>query len=204
MLRQLAILLAAIVMVAGGVAASVSLAGNGPPSGGPPGRDPCSHGATGKPCRDDPQPEHGKDCDHHGKLGGVNEDHCKSPTTTTPTDTTPTDTTPTDTTPTTPTTPTGTTQTQTTPTTPTTTAPTATTPPAVVPPPVTSPAVTTAPTTTPPVAPPAKPKVRTSSTRKTFKAKPPKLTGDAKKDKCKPAPGNTLNCKGVIVVPGNG
>lgn len=42
----------------------------------PPGQDPCSHGATGKPCRPDPQPNNGKDCEKHGKNGGVNEDHC--------------------------------------------------------------------------------------------------------------------------------
>ncbi len=52
----------------------------------PPGQDPCSHGNTGKPCRPDPQPSHGKDCLHHGKKGGVNEDHCVG-TTTTSTDT---------------------------------------------------------------------------------------------------------------------
>src|SRR4051794_448905 len=52
----------------------------------PPGRDPCGHGATNKPCRTDPS-TNGKDCDHHGKHGGVNEDHCKG-TTTTPTTTT--------------------------------------------------------------------------------------------------------------------
>src|SRR3954464_11587619 len=57
----------------------------------PPGRDPCSHGATGKPCRPDPQPTHGKDCEHHGNNGGVNEAHCAGGTTTsTTTATTPT------------------------------------------------------------------------------------------------------------------
>lgn len=53
----------------------------------PPGRDPCSHGATGKECKPDPS-TNGKDCDKHGKQGGVNEDHCKAATsTTTPTTT---------------------------------------------------------------------------------------------------------------------
>lgn len=42
----------------------------------PPGRDPCSHGATGKQCKPDPQPDRGKDCEKHGRNGGVNEDHC--------------------------------------------------------------------------------------------------------------------------------
>lgn len=113
MLKQLATLLAAAALVAGGVVASVALAnnGHGPPSS-PPGQGECEHGNSGKPCKPDPQPEHGKDCEHHGKNGGVNEDHCKPP------DTTPTDTTPTDTTPTTPTDTTPTTPTETTPTTP--------------------------------------------------------------------------------------
>jgi hypothetical protein len=42
----------------------------------PPGQGACEHGNSGKPCRDDPQPEHGRECEHHGNLGGVNEDHC--------------------------------------------------------------------------------------------------------------------------------
>lgn len=47
--------------------------------------DGCDHGATSKPCRPDPQPEHGKDCLVHGQHGGVNEDHCLPTTTTTTT-----------------------------------------------------------------------------------------------------------------------
>lgn len=46
-------------------------------------QDGCDHGHTGKPCRPDPQPDHGKDCDKHGNHGGVNEDHCQGTTTTT-------------------------------------------------------------------------------------------------------------------------
>jgi hypothetical protein len=46
-------------------------------------QDGCDHGHTGKPCRPDPQPNHGKDCVKHGKHGGINEDHCASTTTTT-------------------------------------------------------------------------------------------------------------------------
>jgi hypothetical protein len=54
--------------------------GNGKP-GSPPGQGECEHGNSGKPCRDDPQPEHGKDCQAHGNQGGVNEDHCGGVTT---------------------------------------------------------------------------------------------------------------------------
>jgi hypothetical protein len=111
MLKNVAVLLAAATMIVAGAVAATALGGN--PHGQPPGQDPCSHGATGKPCKPDPQPEHGKDCEKHGKNGGVNEDHCK-PDETTPTDTTPTDTTPTTPTDTTPTTPTETVPTQTT------------------------------------------------------------------------------------------
>lgn len=143
-----------LVCLTAGVFAAYALAGK-PPA--PPGKDPCSHGNTGKPCRPDPQPDRGKDCEPHGKQGGVNEDHCKDethpptttetttttthpPTTTHPTTTTPTTPTPTTpTTTTTSTTPTETTPTTTTPTTPipttpTTTTPTTPTPPAVAPP----------------------------------------------------------------------
>lgn len=42
--------------------------------------DGCDHGHTGKICRPDPN-DHGKDCDHHGNHGGVNEDHCRTTTT---------------------------------------------------------------------------------------------------------------------------
>ena len=41
------------------------------------GSDPCGHGKTGKPCRQDPNP-HVQDCITHGK-GGINEDHCADP-----------------------------------------------------------------------------------------------------------------------------
>jgi hypothetical protein len=124
-LRQkhlLTFVLALVVGVLGFAVVGIATAGNGnPPS--PPGQGECEHGNSGKPCKDDPQPEHGKDCEEHGNLGGVNEDHCKgeetTPTETTPTETTPTETTPTETTPTettpTETTPTETTVTQTTP-----------------------------------------------------------------------------------------
>ena len=99
------------------------------------GADPCSHGKTGKDCRPDPQPTNGKDCEDHGKRGGVNEDHCAGTTSTT-TETTPTGTTPTGTTPTD--------------STPTVTTPTTTTPP---PPP---PGTTTSTTPTPPSSTPSR------------------------------------------------
>lgn len=57
-----------------GMTASTALADK-PPA--PPGEDPCSHGRSDKPCRPDPQPEKGKDCEQHGsKNGGKSEDHC--------------------------------------------------------------------------------------------------------------------------------
>jgi hypothetical protein len=70
----------AISMIALGLVAASWVAGASaqqPPS--PPGQGPCSHGNTGKECRADPS-ENGKDCDLHGKNGGVNEDHCVSAT----------------------------------------------------------------------------------------------------------------------------
>lgn len=62
-----------ILFVAGVGTAAAS--GNGKPVS-PPGQGECEHGNSGKPCRDDPQPELGRDCEHHGNQGGVNEDHC--------------------------------------------------------------------------------------------------------------------------------
>ena len=71
--------------------------GQKPPS--PPGQGECAHGNSQKPCKEDPQPDRGKDCEEHGpKEGGVNEDHCKG-TPTTPEETTPEETTPEETTP---------------------------------------------------------------------------------------------------------
>lgn len=105
MKKHLLLTLISALLIASGVIASMALANGGGPPSTPPGQGECSHGASGKECRPDPQPEHGKDCEEHGKHGGVNEDHCKpeetTPTETTPT--TPTQTTPTETTPTTPT-----------------------------------------------------------------------------------------------------
>src|SRR5207244_6009486 len=72
-------------LVAGGY--SVAALASPPPS--PPGQDPCAHGNSSQPCRPDPQPLHGKDCDPHGQNGGVNEDHCAGTTGTTTTGTSP-------------------------------------------------------------------------------------------------------------------
>jgi hypothetical protein len=47
----------------------------------PPGNDGvCEHARSEKDCRDDPQPDHGKDCDPHGANFDGNEDHCKTKT----------------------------------------------------------------------------------------------------------------------------
>lgn len=84
MKRFLIVFLAAVAVALGGF--SVALAdpgnGNGPPATNPgsPGDD-CSHGNADKPCKDDPQPDRGKDCEDHGNARG-NEDHCEGTTTT--------------------------------------------------------------------------------------------------------------------------
>ena len=65
-----------VIFVAG---VGTAAAGNGKPET-PPGQGECEHGNSGKPCRDDPQPEHGRDCEQHGNQGGVNEDHCGATT----------------------------------------------------------------------------------------------------------------------------
>jgi hypothetical protein len=79
-----------------GGAAAFAATADKPPS--PPGQDECEHGNSQKPCKEDPQPDHGGDCDEHGNHGGVNEDHCAGETTTTETTTTTTETTTTETT----------------------------------------------------------------------------------------------------------
>ena len=106
------IVIAAMIAAFGlGGAAAFGATSDKPPS--PPGQDECEHGNSQKPCKEDPQPDHGADCDLHGKQGGVNEDHCAGETTTTTTETTSTETTSTETT-STETTSTGTTSTETT------------------------------------------------------------------------------------------
>ena len=76
---------AALAVALLGFAASFALAdpgnGNGPPAtvpGSPGGV--CSQGASDKPCRPDPQPSHGQDCEDHGAAKG-NENHCAGATT---------------------------------------------------------------------------------------------------------------------------
>lgn len=80
--------LAALVMACSALGVGFVVAGQaGNPSppghgGTPPGQDPCDHGlgnlnGNAGPCRDDPQPARGKDCEKHGNNGGVNEDHCE-------------------------------------------------------------------------------------------------------------------------------
>ena len=79
---------AIVVMAALGVLGLTS-AGLATGNDGPPGQGPCNHGNSGKDCKPDPQPEHGKDCDEHGPYeGGVNEDHCLGTTTETTAETT--------------------------------------------------------------------------------------------------------------------
>lgn len=89
-MKRLFLIVIGVCLLVLGMTAATALADK-PPA--PPGKDPCSHGNTGKPCRPDPQPDKGKDCNHHGKEGGVNEDHCKGeiqPPTTPPTNPPPT------------------------------------------------------------------------------------------------------------------
>src|SRR5437870_6107887 len=72
------------VLLAAGVFTSVALAEKPPaPPGqtsnpGSPGDD-CSHGNSDQPCKPDPQPGHGSECDDHGNARG-NEDHCQGTT----------------------------------------------------------------------------------------------------------------------------
>jgi hypothetical protein len=80
--RLAALIAACCVMAVGYVVAAQAGNPNPPGHGGtPPGRDACDHGlgnlnGNAGPCKDDPQPARGKDCEVHGINGGVNEDHC--------------------------------------------------------------------------------------------------------------------------------
>ncbi|HEX5468410.1 MAG TPA: hypothetical protein VFW80_05125 [Gaiellaceae bacterium] len=79
-MRKLFVMAALGLLLAAGVtAAAFATPGNNNP--GSPGGT-CSHGASDKPCKDDPQPAHGQDCDDHGVAHG-NEDHCAPGDTTT-------------------------------------------------------------------------------------------------------------------------
>jgi len=57
-----------------GSAAAYAATSDKPPA--PPGQGECEHGNSQKPCKDDPQPTHGKDCENHGNSGGVNGGAC--------------------------------------------------------------------------------------------------------------------------------
>ena len=104
MKRIIVMVVAATAIMLSGIGAAYAASADKPPS--PPGQGECAHGNSNKPCKDDPQPEHGKDCDEHGpKNGGVNEDHCKGGDETVTEPTTPTETQPTTPTETQPTTP---------------------------------------------------------------------------------------------------
>jgi hypothetical protein len=234
MLRQLAILLAAIALVAGGVAASIGLAGNSyvqstistitQTTGG--GHTPVTicH-KPGTPAEmtlvvdDDAVPGHLGHGDYLGECEPV-------VTTTGTTETTPTGTIPTTTTPTTPTTttptgprcPPGMTPTAGKdgqpgndecefPKTTTTTAPPKPGNPVTAPPPVVVPATVAPPApsvTAKPKPKPAAPKPLAKPKPKPPAAKPPKLTGNPKVDKCKDLQNGTMSCKGVVVIQGNG
>ena len=108
------LVLAVVVGVLGFAVSGVAVAAGNEQKPSPPGQEECGHGNTSKPCKEDSQPDKGKDCEEHGNHGGVNEDHCAESETTTPDETTPDVTTPDETTPD-ETTPTDTTPTETTP-----------------------------------------------------------------------------------------
>ena len=94
------LVLALLVGVLGFAVSGVAVAAGQEKPATPPGQGECEHGNSAKPCKEDPQPDKGKDCEDHGNHGGVNEDHCAGNEPTIPDDTTPDDTTPDDTTPT--------------------------------------------------------------------------------------------------------
>src|SRR5207249_10131212 len=88
MSKTIRILLLAAATIALACAGATAAIAQGPPTA-PPGHsgdnpgspgDDCSHGASGKTCKDDPQPEHGNECADHGNASG-NEDHCGVTTT---------------------------------------------------------------------------------------------------------------------------
>ena len=89
-MKQVIVIAAMIAAFGLGGAAAFAASTDKPPS--PPGQGECEHGNSQKPCKEDPQPDHGKDCEEHGNHGGVNEDHCKADETNT-TETTETETT---------------------------------------------------------------------------------------------------------------
>jgi hypothetical protein len=65
---------------------TVAAVASKPPA--PPGNNSvCEHGRSGKPCRPDPEPAHGQDCDLHGAHNQGNDDHCLGTTVSTSTST---------------------------------------------------------------------------------------------------------------------
>jgi cytoskeletal protein RodZ len=80
-MKQLIVIAAMVAAFGLGGAAAFAASTDKPPS--PPGQGECEHGNSQKPCKEDSQPDHGKDCAEHGNHGGVNEDHCKADETTT-------------------------------------------------------------------------------------------------------------------------
>jgi hypothetical protein len=55
--------------------AAPSVSADPPPA--PPGNDgECTHARSDQPCRPDPQPDHGRDCEPHSANFDGNEDHC--------------------------------------------------------------------------------------------------------------------------------
>jgi hypothetical protein len=80
MKRILAAVGIAMILTGVGAVTIPAFAGNGNPHHEQ--QDGCDHGNTGKPCKPDPQPSHGKDCETHGNHGGINEDHCSGTTNT--------------------------------------------------------------------------------------------------------------------------
>ena len=70
-LDEATIMIAGMVVAFGlGSAAAFAATSDKPPA--PPGQPNCEHGNDQKPCKDDPQPNHGQDCEEHGNLGGQN------------------------------------------------------------------------------------------------------------------------------------
>ena len=81
MRKYLATLVLAVAMgVLGFAVSGVAVAGVSDKPPAPPGQGECEHGNAAKPCKEDPQPDKGKDCELHGNNGGVNEDHCEGTT----------------------------------------------------------------------------------------------------------------------------
>ena len=75
-MKKLMMIAAMIAAFGFGGAAAVAASADKPPSNPGSPADDCSHGNSSKPCKEDPQPDKGKDCEDHGQARG-NEDHCE-------------------------------------------------------------------------------------------------------------------------------